>query len=125
MVVHAKNKNSEIFVYLKNIMSAKYLYNIYISLIKIGNIYTVFNVEGKIDMLLLQFCIFSANFSPSVFLKSKKSIIKTHGQAGIVVHNAIPELRRPRQENHEFEASLGYIVRLSLSKRQHKSQENF
>jgi hypothetical protein len=34
----------------------------------------------------------------------------------------IPELRRLRQEDHECKASLGYIVRLCLSKRERERE---
>jgi hypothetical protein len=36
----------------------------------------------------------------------------------------IPELRRLRQEDTEFEASLSYIVRLRLKKQKQKIKQN-
>jgi hypothetical protein len=36
------------------------------------------------------------------------------GKPGMMVHTLIPVPRRWRQEDHKFEAKLGYIVRLCL-----------
>jgi hypothetical protein len=43
----------------------------------------------------------------------KHQLKKKFKKPGMVVHDIISALRRLRQEDHEFQASLGYMVRLS------------
>jgi hypothetical protein len=43
-------------------------------------------------------------------------------ELGMVVHACNSTLRRPRQENQEFEASLGYLVKPYLKNKQTKKQ---
>jgi hypothetical protein len=43
---------------------------------------------------------------------------------GVVHTLAIPAFQRLRQEEHEFQASLGYVVKLCLKKTKKKNQKS-
>jgi hypothetical protein len=48
--------------------------------------------------------------------------MKKQLQSGVVVHSCNPALRKLRQEEYEFKASLGYLVGPHLKERKKKFQ---
>jgi hypothetical protein len=56
-------------------------------------------------------------------MRDRDRLIKGKNNLGVVVHPYIPSTRRVRQENPEFEASLGYIGRTCLKKKGKKKKK--
>lgn len=44
------------------------------------------------------------------------TLVRTSTEPGMAVHTCDHDIRKLRQEDHKFDASLGYKVRLSLKK---------